>query len=81
MEGKLILVNIHILSNILSHVKFYQLKYSNSTLFQLQHNVCGRGIYAEGTVDAIEFLQQIRSEKPSKRLYNMIDVLESGKMS
>lgn len=25
--------------------------------FELQHNVCGRSIYAEGTVDAAIFLQ------------------------
>jgi len=42
--------------------------------------VCGRRIYAEGTVDAVTFLNDLRSAKPTKRLYNMIDVLESGRM-
>eukprot|EP01041_Mallomonas_annulata_P004979 gene4979-9952_t len=52
-----------------------------STSFQLQHNVCGRRIYAEGTADAVEFLDNIRRNKPEKHQYNMIDVLESGSMS
>ena len=51
-----------------------------SVSFELQHNVCGRRVYAEGTVDAIEFLAESAKSKPSKKLYNMIDVLESGKM-
>lgn len=51
-----------------------------STAFQLQHNVCGRRIYAEGTTDAVEFLNKVRSGKPDKRIYNMIDVLEGGAM-
>lgn len=29
---------------------------SFSVSFEFQHNVCGRSIYAEGTVDAILFL-------------------------
>lgn len=28
----------------------------NSVTFEFQHNVCGRSIYAEGTVDAVLFL-------------------------
>eukprot|EP01036_Dinobryon_divergens_P035284 gene35284-45690_t len=52
-----------------------------SVSFQLQHNVCGRRIYAEGTVDAVLFLDSIRKSSPVKRLYDMIDVLESGKMT
>jgi len=52
-----------------------------STSFQLQHNVCGRRVYAEGTADAVDFLNQVRAGRPEKRLYNMIDVLESGQMS
>ena len=50
-------------------------------MFELQHNVCGRRVYAEGTVDALEFLADISMKKrPAKRLYNMIDILESGNM-
>lgn len=48
--------------------------------FEFQHNVCGRTIYAEGTVDAVLFLdQQIRNKSP-KTLFNMIDVLRAGAM-
>ena len=51
-----------------------------SVVFELKHNVCGRTIYAEGTADAVSFLDSIRTTQPVKRIYNMIDVLESGKM-
>ncbi|KAM7273669.1 hypothetical protein ACFE04_028333 [Oxalis oulophora] len=43
--------------------------------FEFQHNVCGRSIYAEGTVDAVLFLAKKVQEKADKRIYNMIDVL------
>ena len=43
-----------------------------------QHNVCGRSIYAEGTVDAAAFLAQRAKEKASKTLYTMVDVLAGG---
>eukprot|EP01038_Epipyxis_sp_PR26KG_P011847 gene11847-15853_t len=59
----------------------YQLVSSDgSVLFELKHNVCGRTIYAEGTADAVKFIEKIRKDKPEKRLYNMIDVLECGDM-
>jgi 4-hydroxy-tetrahydrodipicolinate reductase len=52
-----------------------------SVSFELQHNVCGRRVYAEGTADAVQFLHSKALEKSSeKRIYNMIDVLESGEM-
>jgi len=55
-----------------------------SVSFELQHNVCGRRVYAEGTADAVQFVAQMRAEaekKPKeKRLFNMIDVLEYGGM-
>lgn len=51
-----------------------------SVTFELKHNVCGRRVYAEGTVDGVEFLHKIRGGKPKKRLYNMIDVLEGNQM-
>ena len=48
-----------------------------SVAFQLQHNVAGRTIYAEGTADAVKFLsKQIHSGEP--RVFNMIDVLKEG---
>eukprot|EP00596_Hydrurales_sp_CCMP1899_P001121 CAMPEP_0119040862 /NCGR_PEP_ID=MMETSP1177-20130426/10908_1 /TAXON_ID=2985 /ORGANISM="Ochromonas sp, Strain CCMP1899" /LENGTH=296 /DNA_ID=CAMNT_0007006333 /DNA_START=231 /DNA_END=1121 /DNA_ORIENTATION=- len=60
----------------------------NSVSFELQHNVCGRRVYAEGSVDAVEFLHKLELKKNSaviksteeKRIFNMIDVLENGEM-
>lgn len=53
-----------------------------NTVFELKHNVCGRRIYAEGTADAVSFIADIAAMQESdKRLYNMIDVLEAGKMN
>jgi hypothetical protein len=59
----------------------------NSVVFELKHNVCGRRVYADGTVDAVLFLHKIRTDSKfasfvkgsyeKKRLFNMIDVLES----
>ncbi|CAO2835942.1 unnamed protein product [Amaranthus hypochondriacus] len=48
--------------------------------FEFQHNVCGRSIYAEGTVDAVLFLAKKVQSKADKRIYNMIDVLREGNM-
>ncbi|KAL2484029.1 4-hydroxy-tetrahydrodipicolinate reductase 2 [Forsythia ovata] len=48
--------------------------------FEFQHNVCGRSIYAEGTVDAILFLAKKVQSKADKRIYDMIDVLREGNM-
>ncbi|KAL6573950.1 4-hydroxy-tetrahydrodipicolinate reductase 2, chloroplastic [Orobanche hederae] len=48
--------------------------------FEFQHNVCGRSIYAEGTVDAILFLAKKVSSEADKRIYDMIDVLREGNM-
>ncbi|KAL4351537.1 hypothetical protein GQ457_06G010820 [Hibiscus cannabinus] len=48
--------------------------------FEFQHNVCGRSIYAEGTVDAVLFLAKKLKSKAEKRIYNMIDVLRDGNM-
>ncbi|KAL9257163.1 4-hydroxy-tetrahydrodipicolinate reductase 2, chloroplastic-like protein [Drosera capensis] len=48
--------------------------------FEFQHNVCGRSIYAEGTVDAVIFLAKKVKSKAEKRIYNMIDVLREGNM-
>lgn len=51
-----------------------------SVQFQLQHNVVGRTVYAEGTADAVKFLAKKLRESSLKgrHLYNMIDVLEEG---
>ncbi|KDO38024.1 hypothetical protein CISIN_1g044326mg, partial [Citrus sinensis] len=48
--------------------------------FQFQHNVCGRSIYAEGTVDALLFLSKKVQSKADKCISNMIDVLREGNM-
>ncbi|XP_020085006.1 probable 4-hydroxy-tetrahydrodipicolinate reductase 1, chloroplastic isoform X1 [Ananas comosus] len=48
--------------------------------FEFQHNVCGRSIYAEGTVDAAMFLYKKVQSKADKKIYNMIDVLREGNM-
>ncbi|KAF7833667.1 4-hydroxy-tetrahydrodipicolinate reductase 2, chloroplastic-like [Senna tora] len=48
--------------------------------FEFQHNVCGRSIYAEGTVDAVIFLAKKIESKDNKKIYNMIDVLREGNM-
>ncbi|KAM1201083.1 hypothetical protein FF1_017396 [Malus domestica] len=48
--------------------------------FEFQHNVCGRSIYAEGTIDAVIFLANKIHSKADKRIYNMMDVLREGNM-
>jgi len=49
--------------------------------FELRHNVNGRNVYAEGTADAVLFLaRRLRSADTKKRLFNMIDVLQSGEL-
>ena len=55
--------------------------------FEFQHNVCGRSIYAEGTVDACLFLSSKIGEgcasedcEAGKTLFDMIDVLREGGM-
>jgi 4-hydroxy-tetrahydrodipicolinate reductase len=59
----------------------YRLKSPDGSVsFEFQHNVCGRTIYAEGTVDAALFLAGKVSENSAKKVYNMIDVLEAGSM-
>jgi 4-hydroxy-tetrahydrodipicolinate reductase len=51
-----------------------------SVEFQWRHNVNGRRVYAEGTADAAVFLAGKAAEGASKRLYTMVDILESGAM-
>uniref|UniRef100_A0A0E0NSC6 4-hydroxy-tetrahydrodipicolinate reductase n=1 Tax=Oryza rufipogon TaxID=4529 RepID=A0A0E0NSC6_ORYRU len=52
----------------------------DSVSFEFQHNVCGRSIYAEGSVDAAMFLHRKVRSNDSKRIYDMIDVLREGSM-
>ena len=58
----------------------YSLDSADGTVhFEFQHNVCGRKIYAEGTVDAVKFLAG-QLEKGTARPFDMMDVLRSGAM-
>ena len=58
----------------------YSLDSEDGTVhFEFKHNVCGRQIYAEGTVDAVNFLAA-EIKKGTARPFNMMDVLRSGKM-
>ena len=52
----------------------------HSVQFEFQHNVVGRSIYAEGTVDAALFLARQVGDKAPQTLYNMVDVLRAGAM-
>lgn len=40
--------------------------------------MCGRSIYAEGTVDAVEFIADRAAKKAPKTLYDMVDVLRES---
>ena len=51
-----------------------------SVNFEFQHNVTGRTIYAEGTVDACYFLARKIREGAGQRVYDMVDVLREGTM-
>ncbi len=61
----------------------YRLTSDDGTVaFEYRHNVCGRSIYAEGTIDASIFLaDEIASPKTDKKLFTMIDVLQQGAMN
>jgi len=58
----------------------YTLKSPDKTVeFQLQHNVAGRTVYAEGTADAVKFLaKKIAQGDNDPQVYSMINVLEEG---
>ncbi|MGM0443453.1 MAG: dihydrodipicolinate reductase [Fibrobacterota bacterium] len=59
----------------------YRLTSPDGTVaFEYRHNVCGRSIYAEGTVDAVQFLAEMIAKKSKQKRFNMIDVLKSGAM-
>jgi hypothetical protein len=51
-----------------------------AVVLEFKHNVCGREVYAEGTVDACLFLHRQIQSGANKKLYNMIDVLSAGVM-
>jgi 4-hydroxy-tetrahydrodipicolinate reductase len=51
----------------------------NTVEFQLQHNVVGRTVYAEGTADAVKFLaKKMVQGEDEPQVYTMINVLEEG---
>jgi 4-hydroxy-tetrahydrodipicolinate reductase len=55
----------------------YRLTSPDKTVtFEFQHNVNGREIYAEGTIDAICYLDRKCGEKHKGRVFSMIDVLK-----
>ena len=59
----------------------YTLKSADgNVLFEFTHNVNGRQVYVQGTLDAIRFLDRKLREDPIEKgkVYSMIDVLESG---
>jgi len=59
----------------------YHLTSNDKTVhFEFQHNVGGRSIYAEGTIDAALFLNKKIEENSDKKLFTMIDVLKAGAM-
>lgn len=49
-----------------------------SVRFSFQHNVVERGIYAEGTVDAVLFLAKKMREGSAQKVFSMVDVLREG---
>ena len=51
--------------------------------FEFKHNVQGRTTYAEGTVDAVQFLAaKVGEPAPhGQKIFNMIDILRAGAMS
>ena len=49
-----------------------------SVQFQLQHNVVGRTVYAEGTADAVKFLAKKMEAGVEPQVFTMINVLEEG---
>ena len=52
-----------------------------SNAFEFRHNVNGRRIYAEGTIDAVLFLDKQRLAETKQTLFTMIDILKSGDMN
>lgn len=73
---------MHVPAEYLSGHAFhtYSLDSADGTVhFEFRHNVCGRKIYAEGSVDAVNFLAG-EIAKGKARPFDMMDVLRSGKM-
>ena len=57
----------------------YELVSEDGTVqLALEHNVCGRAVYAEGTVDAVEFLSRVVDRQHERRFWTMLDLLGEG---
>lgn len=61
----------------------YHLENSDkSVVFEFKHNINGRSTYAEGVVDAVEFLgSRVANRRNKPKIYNMIDILKAGAMN
>jgi 4-hydroxy-tetrahydrodipicolinate reductase len=49
-----------------------------SAKFEFTHNINGREIYGEGTLDAVRFLEKKLSQGAKGQVFTMIDVLKEG---
>lgn len=59
----------------------YSLDSADGTVhFEFRHNVCGRKVYAQGTVDGVEYLAQCISKGLTPRCHTMMDILREGAM-
>ena len=57
----------------------YSLDSADGTVhFEFQHNICGRKVYAEGTVDAVIYLAKSILNGKSPRVHSMMDILKAG---
>ncbi|MCD4742562.1 MAG: dihydrodipicolinate reductase [Desulfobacteraceae bacterium] len=55
----------------------YKLKSGDGTCeFKFEHNICGRDIYVDGSLDAVIFLHKQFSIRKEKNYFTMIDVLK-----
>lgn len=59
----------------------YSLDSADHTVhFEFRHNVCGRKVYAEGTIDGVEYLQECIRRGDAPRCHSMMDILRAGAM-
>lgn len=49
----------------------------HTVMFEFKHNVNGRDVYAEGTMDAVCYLNRMLQTGQTGRVYSMIDVLKA----
>eukprot|EP00871_Galdieria_phlegrea_P000748 jgi/Galph1/1674/GphlegSOOS_G333.1 len=57
----------------------YRLTSADKTVeIAFQHNVYGRRIYANGTIDAVLFLWRKIEQQAAQKLYNMMDILKEN---